>query len=643
MTKDNEQKYNTEQRLAWYEEAKFGLFIHWGPYSVAGVEASWPIMTPVLSAAMFGTELSITEEEYTALPAKFNPLDFNPDEWVQLAKEAGMRYIIFTSKHHDGFCMFDAPGTDYKITNTPYGKDICFELSQACSRAGMPLGFYYSPPDMHHPGYRDTSLPVTRNWTGEPKREGWGEYLDTMESHIRKLLTDYGEVSVIWFDGLTNHGKYDPERFHQLIHELSPNTLINDRLGEDYDFITPEQFIPLEGIPAITGKPNPGMDPGGDGFFALISKLSTVPLIGGLLRKRVAKKGVSELTKVHQEDFPSPDRFQKWETCMTMGGSWAYNPREKNWKPHGKLIRNLVDVVSHGGNYLLNVGPTTRGTLPSEAIERLQYIGRWMKTYNPAIYGSTYSPLQDQAWGQATRKGDKIYLHIYDWPPDGKLTVDPFPGRVKGVNLFNGETLAYSQTGTELKINLPPDSPDPDVSVLEISIDSTEAGWNRYSAPVIATTAPRKYIKDQAVASFIINAVLNGLIAYFSYRMRGAIPYSELAVDILISVFIITFFTSWIVVWGARGEVRKGNLTKTRSHRRWIKLPDGAALRALIISLVIVLVFGALFLDGLIYLISPGGLSSWAYIILKILYTGASGALASALTILSIVKDENRS
>ncbi|MEA3327717.1 MAG: alpha-L-fucosidase [Chloroflexota bacterium] len=643
MTQETEQKFRTDHRMKWYQEAKFGLFIHWGAYSVAGIEASWPMMVPVLSAAMFGTELSITEEEYTALPAQFNPVDFNPDEWVQLAKEAGMRYIIFTSKHHDGFCMFDAPGTDYKITNTLYGKDICLELSQACSRAGMPLGFYYSPPDMHHPGYRDTSRPITKNWIGEPKRKEWREYLDTMESHIRKLLTDYGEVSVIWFDGLANHGKYDPERFHKLIHELSPNTLINDRLGKDYDFITPEQFVPMQGIPAITGKPNPGMDPGGDGFFALISKLSTVPLISGLLRKHVAKNGVSELTKVHQEPFPSPDRFQPWETCMTMGASWAHNPREKNWKAPGKLVRNLVDVASHGGNYLLNVGPTARGTLPTEAVERLQHIGRWMNTYHPAIYGSTYTSLQGQAWGQATRKGEKIYLHIYNWPADGTLTVDAFPGQARTVKLFAGKALAYKQTGKELKISLPSDPPDPDVSVLEIGIDPTETGWSHYSAPVITTVEPKKYIKDQAVASFVINAVLNGLIAFFSYRMRGIIPYSELAIDIIISVFIITFFTSWIVVGSARGEVRKGNLDKTQSPAWRFKLPKGAGLRALVIAMVIVLVFGGLFLDGLIYLISPSGVSSWVYIVLKILYTGTSGALASALTILSIVSDENRS
>ena len=386
MTQLQEQSNSSENRMKWYKEAKFGLFIHWGPYSVAGVEASWPIMAPVLSAAMFGTELSITEEEYTALPAQFNPVDFDPDQWVRLAQDAGMRYIIFTSKHHDGFCMFDAPGTDYKITNTPYGKDICLELSHACVRAGMPLGFYYSPPDMHHPGYRDTTQPITKNWTGQPKRKEWGEYLDYMESHIRKLLTDYGKVSVIWFDGLTNHGKYNPKRFHQLVHELSPETLINDRLGDGYDFITPEQFIPKAGIPAITGKPNPSMDPAGDLFFRTVSSLSTIPVIRGWLIKQVHKyrDGTSPLTKVYQEPYPRPERFQPWETCMTMGDSWAYNPSEQNWKDPCQLVRNLVDVVSHGGNYLLNVGPTSRGVFPKEAIERIEVV----RGPSSAMYGS---------------------------------------------------------------------------------------------------------------------------------------------------------------------------------------------------------------------------------------------------------------
>ena len=247
-----------------------------------------------------------------------------------------MRYIVITAKHHDGFCMFDAPGTDYKITNTPYGKDICLELAQACARAGMPLGFYYSPPDMHHPGYRDTSKPATKNWTGEPKRKEWGEYLDYMESHIRKLLTRLRRGGVIWFDGLSNHGKYDPQRFHKLIHELSPNTLINDRLGDGYDFITPEQFIPKKGIPARTGKP-PRHRSGRGWFLPTVSFLSTVPIMRGWLRKQMQKygDGTLELTPVQKEPYPSPEHFQPWETCMTMGQSWAYNPRKRTGKRPG--------------------------------------------------------------------------------------------------------------------------------------------------------------------------------------------------------------------------------------------------------------------------------------------------------------------
>lgn len=459
-------------RLAWYQEAKFGLFIHWGAYSVAGVEASWPVMAPELSAAMFGTVTTISESEYTALPARFNPVDFDPDTWVQLAQAAGMRYIIFTAKHHDGFCMFDAPGTDYKITRTAYGKDICLELAQACARAGMPLGFYYSPPDMHHPGYRDTTKPVTHNWTGEPKRKAWGEYLDYMESHVRKLLCDYGDVRVIWFDGLTNHGKYDPPRFHKLVHELSPNTLINDRLGEGFDFITPEQFIPKEGIPARSGKPPSGMDPGGDWFFRTVSFLSTVPGVRGLLRTQMHKyaDGTLDLNPVYQEPCPSPERFQPWETCMTMGQSWAHNPKETKWKAPGDLVRNLVEVVSRGGNYLLNVGPAAQGTFPVEAIDRLRYIGRWTETNAPAIYGATYTPLQGQPWGRVTRKGEQVYLHVFDWPADGKLVVESFPGQARAVRLMNGESLAFSQNGGRLEINLPHQRPDQDVAVLSVDV-----------------------------------------------------------------------------------------------------------------------------------------------------------------------------
>jgi alpha-L-fucosidase len=635
---------NLEDRLAWYREAKFGLFLHWGAYSVGGIEASWPIMAPKLSEAMFGTQAKVSEQDYVKFPSRFNPVDFNPDEWVRLAKEAGMRYIIFTSKHHDGFCMFDAPGTDYKITNTAYGKDICLELSQACARAGMPLGFYYSPPDMHHPGYRDTSKPATQNWTGEPKRKEWGEYLDYMESHIRKLLTDYGEVAVLWFDGLTNHGKYDHERFHKLVHELSPKTLINDRLGDDYDYITPEQFIPKKGIPARSGKPNPSLDPGGDGFFRLASAASTMPLIGSWLRNQVKKygEGTLELTPVHQEPYPSPQRFQPWETCMTMGQSWAYNPDETKWKSPRELIHNLVNVVGRGGNYLLNIGPTARGTFPPEAIANLNAIGQWMKKNSESIYGATYTPLNGQTWGQATRKDDKIYLHVFDWPTDGKLTVESFPASARTVGLLASNPLTFSQRGQTLEIALPAQGPDADDSVIVVEIDPAEKIWSDYSAPVETRIEPKKYIKDQAVASFIINAVLNGLIAFCSYLAYTSFTYKQVTDDIVVTAFIITFLTSWIMVGSARGEYRKGNITKHPTSRRGLKLPASPLVRGLLIGLLCTLIWGAGILSGLVHVISPDGMSNWAYMIVKTIYTGLSGALASAVTVMSVVSDENR-
>ena len=631
---------NHLQTSDWYQQAKFGLFIHWGAYSVAGVEASWPIMAPDLSEAMFGTQARITESDYRALPARFNPVDFDAEAWVRAAREAGMRYIVITSKHHDGFCMFDAPGTDYKITNTPFGRDICLELSQACAKYDMRLGFYYSPPDMHHPGYRDTRKPATKNWLGEPKRKEWAGYLDYMESHIRKLLTDYGHVSILWFDGLANHGKYDPERFHQLIRSLSPDTLINDRLGDDYDFVTPEQFIPKLGIPIRTGKPPAGVDPGGDGFFSLINSLFNVPGLRSWIRKQLKKynDGSLELTPVQQEPYPAPQRFQPWETCMTMGQSWGYNPQETDWKTPGKLVRNLVEVVSRGGNYLLNVGPTERGTFPPEASERLQRIGEWMQKYGESIYGCTYTPLQGADWGRATLKEKRIYLHIFDWPSLGKLEIPGFPVSATNVSLQNGVPLTFVQSGQKLEIDLPTHAPDTEVSVLVVDFSDTNKTLATYSPEKETRTPTLQYIKKQAITNGWINSVLNGLIAFFTYRLRGPIPYAEAAIDILITVFIIAYLISWLSIGSTRTEIIKGNLPAPVKGWPGLKLPRGAGLGALLITMVCVILFGGLFMDGLLYLMAPDGLSNWAYFALKTLYTGLCAALASSLTIQSVVR-----
>lgn len=463
-----------EGRLAWWREAKFGLFIHWGPYSVAGVEASWPIMAPELASAAFGVQRGIGEDEYVALAQQFNPVDFDPRAWVRMAQGAGMRYVVFTAKHHDGFCMFDAPGTEYKITRTPYGRDVCAELAEACAEAGIRLCFYYSQPDMHHPGYRDTSKPVVENWLGEPGRPEWAGYLDYMEGHLRKLLTGYGPVGALWFDGLAGHAKYDPARFQRLVASLSPSTLVNDRLGGGFDFITAEQFIPRRGIPIKHKVSRPS-----DGQVRGLLWLLKTPGVSGLIQRLAARyaEGSLQLARVPTASYPKRERFQPWETCMTMNRSWAYNPRDQRYKPAAHLIASLVEVASRGGNYLLDVGPSPGGTFPPEAVERLEGIGRWMAVNGAAIYGTTYGPLQHLLFGRTTARENVVYLHVWDWPSSGRIGLGAMPGLVSEVRLLaGGEALPFRQAGNQFTIEVPGQPPDPVVSVLSIVLEPATEG-----------------------------------------------------------------------------------------------------------------------------------------------------------------------
>jgi len=440
----------------WYRDAKFGLFIHWGAYSVAGVEASWPIMKPEWCPH----SPPISEREYVELPLRFNPTEYDPGGWVQTAKQAGMRYMVITTKHHDGFCMFDAPGTDYKITNTPYGKDVIALLAAACHEQQMPLGFYYSPPDMHHPGFRNTSKPARENWNGEPSRSRWSSYLDYMESHLRTLLTNYGPVAIIWFDGLFGVTKYNPPRFHKLIHDLSPNTLVNDRLGPGGDYVTPEQFFP-DGIPIKPTEEPADITPGAVDAIIGLSKILPqkwfVSLIQSLAKKRYPTS-----------PYPLPQDFQLWEACMTMNDSWGYNPNDKNFKSPETLIRTLVEVASRGGNFLLNVGPTPQGTFPIEAQQRLQRFGEWMGTNGESIYKTTYGPLQNLAIGRTTTKQGTIYLHLID-RAGARLDLPGIPGKVVSVSLLQGGRIcAFEQSGDRLRIDTSAVAPDAFIPVLAI-------------------------------------------------------------------------------------------------------------------------------------------------------------------------------
>ncbi|HEY4817459.1 MAG TPA: alpha-L-fucosidase [Candidatus Acidoferrum sp.] len=417
-----------EERTTWYRNAKFGMFIHWGPYSLASVEASWPIMKP--------TAGGITEAEYRELPKRFNPTKFDPHALVDLARTAGQQYMVFTTKHHDGFCMFDTSYTEYKITNTPYGKDIVKQLADACKERDMPLGFYYSPPDMHHPAFRDTSKLAKENWNGEPARPEWPLYLDYMQLQLSELLTSYGPVALIWFDGLHHQEKYGGIRFLDLIRKLQPATLVNDRIGLQGDYQTPEQFIP-----------------------------------GAIPTKDVRFNAVD--TTVNQKlktTIPKPEDFQLWETCMTINNTWAYNRHDREYKSAQVLIRSLVEVASRGGNFLLNVGPQPDGVIQPEFQDRLQAIGNWLAVNGDSIYGTTYGPIQGVPSIRVTAKNEKIFIHVFEWP-SSPLEINGLKPKVLSAYLLaSGQPLKVRQSEGKLQIDTPSQTPDPNVSVIALRI-----------------------------------------------------------------------------------------------------------------------------------------------------------------------------
>ena len=417
-----------DDRTAWYREAKFGMFIHWGPYSLASVEASWPIMTPKAGG--------ISEAEYRELPKRFNPKKFDPSAFVDLARASGQRYMVFTTKHHDGFCMFDSSYTDYKVTNTPYGKDIVAQLAKACKERSMPLGFYYSPPDMHHPGFRDTSKLAKENWNGQPERPEWPLYLDYMQLQLTELLTRYGPVVLVWFDGLHHEEKYSGIRFVNLIRQLQPATLVNDRIGLPGDYQTPEQFIP-NGIPTKEIE-----------FNAVDTSIQQ---------------------KLKAAVVPKPDDFQLWETCMTINNTWAYNEHDREFKPAKFLIRALVEVASRGGNFLLNVGPQPDGVIQPEFQERLRAIGDWLRLNGDSIYGTTYGPVQGIASLRTTAKANRVFVHVFDWP-SAPLEFTGLDAKVLAAHLLaTGQPLTFRQDGTKLQIDVASQAPDPNVSTIVLN------------------------------------------------------------------------------------------------------------------------------------------------------------------------------
>jgi alpha-L-fucosidase len=414
-------------RLAWHREAKFGMFIHWGPYSVAGVEASWPIMN---------ADGEISEAEYRALPARFNPTLFDPNAWIELAREAGQRYVVFTTKHHDGFCMFDSDYTGYKITRTPYGKDIVRQLADACHAKQMPLGFYYSPPDLNHPGFRDTSKLSRTNYRGEPERPEWPLYLEYMGLQLHELLTKYGPVAELWFDSddADTQARYDGQRFVDEVRRLQPATLINNRLGVPGDFATPEQFIP-----------------------------KAIPVKGIRLDSPDHSAADKQAITV-----PRPEDFQPWEACMTINDTWAYRPKDRKFKGADELIRSLVEIISRGGNFLLDVGPQPDGRIQPEFVERLKAVGQWTHKNAAAIYGSTYGPIQGETQIRTTTRGSSTYVFVMDASVDevSLRALQQTVGQVRHV--ATGKPLPLNPTPQGIRITIAKELWEDGIPVIEV-------------------------------------------------------------------------------------------------------------------------------------------------------------------------------
>jgi alpha-L-fucosidase len=405
-----------DQRMKWWREARFGMFIHWGVYSVpAGV---WDGTNVTRSGAEWIMNRGrITMAEYQKLPAQFNPVKFNADDWVKLAKAAGMKYIVITSKHHDGFAMFHSQASNFNIYDaTPFKRDPLKELADACKKEGIKLGFYYSQAqDWNHPGGAASG----GHW--DPAQDGsMDDFVDRVDvPQIKELLSNYGPVAVLWWDTPTGMNTERAEKLLPLL-KLQPNIISNNRLDSHHltgDFETPEQRIPATGI---EGK--------------------------------------------------------DWETCMTINRTWGYRSYDHDWKSTETLVRNLVDIASKGGNYLLNVGPTSEGLIPEPSIERLREIGKWMDVNSVAIYGTTASPFENLKWGRCTKKvtdnGATLYLHVFDWPADGKLLVPGLRNKVQSATLLaGGKKLATAQSADGVTITVPAEAPDKISSTIVMKVD----------------------------------------------------------------------------------------------------------------------------------------------------------------------------
>jgi len=378
------------KRTQWWRDSRFGMFIHFGAYSVAA-RGEW-----------VKSNEKMTTEQYQKYVDAFIPVDFDAKKWAKIAKQAGMKYVVLTAKHHDGFCLFDSKLTDYKLSKQFNGRDLVREFLDAFRAEGLKVGLYYSIIDWHHKDYPNVgNHPQAGNPEWDKKIYNWDNYLKYMFGQIEELVTNYGKIDIMWFD--YSFGEYVGEKWKatellKMCRKYQPDMITDNRLngsGENYsltygDFVTPEQAIPELSIKDDQG------------------------------------------------------RLLPWETCLTLNNNWGYTSSDHNWKPYEVIIQSLVDCVSKNGNLLLNVGPDGKGNIPKQSIEILTEVGDWMQKNGESIYGCGQCDLTKPEWGYFTQKGKSIYAH-WCFPKIGPINVKGVSHRVKTTTLLS--------TGTELPVS----------------------------------------------------------------------------------------------------------------------------------------------------------------------------------------------
>ena len=448
--------------MAWWKEARFGMFIHWGLYSIPAGEWNNRKTKIGETTEWIQCYMKIPVADYKALASGFNPTQFNADDFVRLAKKAGMKYIVQTAKHHEGFAMFKSSDPFNVVDQTPYNKDIVKAMAEACKKQGMHFGLYYSQAqDWNHPG----GAVCSGHW--DAAQEGClDKYLDEVAvPQIGEILAAY-HPEILWWDTPCEMTKERAAKFAPVLAKY-PNLIVNNRLCEGIagDLETPEQFIPSTGYP---GK--------------------------------------------------------NWEACMTMNGTWGYGANDHNWKSAEILVRNLIDIASKGGNYLLNIGPTSLGVIPDPSVERLNEIGDWMKTNGEAIYGTSPSPFKKLEWGRCTIKKSgaksRIYLHVFDFPKDGILRIPGLASRVDKAWLMqdNRKKLQVEKSGNYVNINISTVKKEKFATVIVLETSDEVVVYN---GPEISA----EYSVFIEKAAFKITTEIPGCI--IRYTTDGSVPTRE--------------------------------------------------------------------------------------------------------------------